>query len=411
MAKFLSFIRSKFAIGIEKHPKWVLSLILIPPALPAVSQALKLAAYVFKVRPIDEKLFRGSDARSVGIRPKITIDRPDVTRAVMDMFVGLKDDRKRGFGVVLGPTGTGKTHCTTEVCNGRQGVLYIEIVDPKFLGRHLAKTIGMPIGPSGLVSLALSYISETYCHYYKLPDNGIGPNATSFVLETLAERAEAYSKKYRHIPCLFIDGVDLLAKDDSDAFLRLIKMAKVYANNCILQIVFVSSEGEIMRLMEKTSSSTRATYVVEVVDVSPQDSKTFLCDQGMPKGLADKVVEHVGGRLIHLRQAIDTHRVNSTLSEEKQYEEIVKVLHARYISAALKYLVSSSVARGVVKYMLDHNGEVAPTTVHQALMNEGKCEAIWDTIDQLIKVNVLRYTCGGHLAFHSELIRRYLVKH
>ena len=58
-----------------------------------------------------------------------------------------------------------------------------------------------------LVSLALSCICETY---YKLPDNG--PNATSFVLEALAERSEVYSKKYGHVPCIFIDGMDLLAK-------------------------------------------------------------------------------------------------------------------------------------------------------------------------------------------------------
>ena len=94
--------------------------------------------------------------------------------------------------MVLGPTGTGKTYSTTEVCKGRQGVLYMEVVSPKFLGRHLAKTIGMPIMPNGLVSLALSYVSDTYCHYYKLPDNGIEPNVTSFVLEALAERAECY---------------------------------------------------------------------------------------------------------------------------------------------------------------------------------------------------------------------------
>ena len=111
----------------------------------------------------------------------------------------------------------------------------------------------MPIMPNGLVSLALSYVSDTYCHYYKLPDNGIGPNVTSFVLEALAERAENYGKKYGHVPCLFIDGIDLLVKDDSNTFLDLIKMAKVYGNSRALQIVFASSESEIMRLMEQTS--------------------------------------------------------------------------------------------------------------------------------------------------------------
>ena len=40
----------------------------------------------------------------------------------------------------------------------------------------------------------LSYISDTYYHYYKLLDNGIGPNVTSFALEALAERAENYGK-------------------------------------------------------------------------------------------------------------------------------------------------------------------------------------------------------------------------
>ena len=55
------------------------------------------------------------------------------------------------------------------------------------------------------------------------------------------------------MPCLFIDGVDLLAAEDEDAFLRLVSYAKEFANNRLMHIVLVSSKGSVIPLLNKTS--------------------------------------------------------------------------------------------------------------------------------------------------------------
>ena len=91
------------------------------------------------------------------------------------------------------------------------------------------------------------------------------------------------------------------------------------------------------------------------------------------------------------------------------------VLYGRYVSSALKYLESSSIARAVIKYMSNANGEIVPVTMQHALKNEAKVlvddKAILDCIDQLIELDVLRYTRGGRLIFHSELIRHYVLEY
>ena len=149
--------------------------------------------------------------------------------------------------------------------------------------------------------------------------------------------------------------------------------------------------------------------IIEIVNVSDDEAKAYLYYQGMPKSLADK---HVGGRLIHLQQAMATYVVNPNLNEDEQYKEIVDVLYGRYVSAALKYLESSSICRAIIEYISNgNNGEVIPVVMQRVLKGkDNDDEAILNAVDQLVKANVLRYTHGGHLAFHSKLIHSYVTK-
>ena len=71
--------------------------------------------------------------------------------------------------------------------------------------------------------------------------------------------------------------------------------------------------------MEQTSSSTRALKIVEIFSVSDDEAKAYLYYQGMPKSLADNIVKHVGGRLIHLQQTLATYEVNPDLNEKWKF--------------------------------------------------------------------------------------------
>ena len=112
-----------------------------------------------------------------------------------------------------------------KACNTKPaGVLYCEVTLSETLGEDLAETIGMPLGPTGVVDLVLAYASERYFHFYQLPHDNI--KAIKFVLSTLQKRAFKYKESHGHVPCLFIDGIDLLAKHDNCAFVTLMELAK-----------------------------------------------------------------------------------------------------------------------------------------------------------------------------------------
>ena len=65
-----------------------------------------------------------------------------------------------------------------------------------------------------------------------------------------------FKEKHRRYPCLFIDGVDLLAMHNREAFIKLVELAKLLANDGNLHIVFGCSEGRFMPLVHSTSSKT-----------------------------------------------------------------------------------------------------------------------------------------------------------
>ena len=96
------------------------------------------------------------------------------------------------------------------------------------------------------------------------------------------------------IPCLFIDGVDLLAADE-DAFLRLVSYAKEFANNRLMHIILVSSEGSVIPLLNETSGINRSASLIEIGDISHTKAVNFLIKGGITKTTSEKLVQRIGG--------------------------------------------------------------------------------------------------------------------
>ena len=64
------------------------------------------------------------------------------------------DDLNRYYGVVIRPSGTGKTLLTRRVCNiDPVGVLYHELYEPGRAVEEMANTAGLILSPNGLVDL------------------------------------------------------------------------------------------------------------------------------------------------------------------------------------------------------------------------------------------------------------------
>ena len=89
----------------------------------------------------------------------------------------------------------------------------------------MAEACGIKLRPSGVFHLLLSYIpGRRYVHYHVLPKSRKG--TIGYVLDKVAKESVTFKEEHGFIPCLFVDGVDLLAKEDQAAFIALIDRAK-----------------------------------------------------------------------------------------------------------------------------------------------------------------------------------------
>ena len=80
----------------------------------------------------------------------------------MGTYSGLSDDEIGLFGVVIGPSGTGKTALIRKICSSDpKGVLYVEVFDPKYLGKDLGTEVGMVQQPTSPIDLLFTYLRCT----------------------------------------------------------------------------------------------------------------------------------------------------------------------------------------------------------------------------------------------------------
>lgn len=113
------------------------------------------------------------------------------------------------------------------------------------------REISLKTKPTNVFDLILGYLSDKYVHY--LPLSHTMTASAAKMLQVLGKGCQKYVDQYHVVPVLFIDGADLLAKCDPLLFLSLIAKAKIMANVNLLSIVFISSEGSIMPLLQQAS--------------------------------------------------------------------------------------------------------------------------------------------------------------
>ena len=224
--------------------------------------------------------------------PKSMIPREELSKEIVDLFFPVSDKSpassnanfKDTFGLIVGPTGTGKSALVTKECNRfPKGVLYYNVCEPTVFARKLTETVGMKIGPSNIFDLVLGYFSSDTFVYYHLPEKR-QEEAVDLIFETLSKVAKRFKVTHNGIvPTLFIDGSDVLCKFEMELFMHLLSQAKELANAELITIVFVSSEGSIVPLVQQSSTSTRSIKLFEVTDIPDEIAISHLENQGLSK--------------------------------------------------------------------------------------------------------------------------------
>ena len=276
------------------------------------------AVYVTWIKPI--RFNRAIEAAlKAGTRPEITeckyaIERPKVVDEIMTLLKG--GDVGGAFGVILGPSGTGKTHATRVACNVDPSyIIYCEIYEPRVAAQELARAAGFI--HEGFLDVIFGRVGKPA---YRIPEDK--KEAVSHVLDTVGLRAQYLKKKEKMIfpPCFVIDGMDLITKYDAEVFKAIVDMAKFWANRRGLNIVLVSSEGHVMPLIESTSSSTRKANIIEVLDIEEEKAVKFLTECGMPMNLAKRFPSITGNRLVYLTMAIYNYRIYLMFCERRRLD-------------------------------------------------------------------------------------------
>jgi len=77
------------------------------------------------------------------------------------------------------------------------------------------------------------------------------------------------AEKYVHegLPVLFVDGCDVLATHHISVMENLIQAVKVFADDHVLTIVFVSSYGSILPILKRNSSCTARAIIFVILAI------------------------------------------------------------------------------------------------------------------------------------------------
>ena len=360
-------------------------------------------SFVFIERPVEEKRLLGLIRGDRGVRETSSDG-------------AINEDSSPYFSVVLGPSGTGKTLLTRKVCMEHPvGVLYHEVFDPISFAKELGESVGMTTKPNSIIDLAVSSLSDTYHHYHTIPDH---PRlAVAYVLNKIAAQALIFKKKYGYSPCLVLDGVDLIAKEDPNIFVYLIDRAKYLSNSKVMHIVLVSSEGSVLPHLNSTSSKTRIMYVDEIMDISENQAKAFLMTK-MSEDVAQKVVSVTGGRVIHLIQALAIYSqekdrvdrrclpdiIESALMSRCNQSSLIEIMKQPTCAMEIK-IIKHLAAQGITS-QVGGGGAAIPSLVEVHGMQ--KKDIVAKAVEHLLSINVLRYKKDGRVAFHSRLVEKYV---
>ena len=352
------------------------------------------------------------------------IKREEIITSIKNKFIKPEssDDLKK-FGIIYGPTGTGKSLSTQMACNQNSfGVLYTYI-NTAVLVKGFAEQTGVPIEPRGLVDSIAKHTDRI--HYYKLKslDNKDEFGALLEIIAILSEQAREFKKTHNQIPCLFIDEADLLAKIFPSRFSELVTKAKQYANEGILRIVFVSYEGHIMSLIQSTPSYSSAANIVEILDIDDKEGKEYLVKNGLPPGLSEKVVEYTGGRMIFLLDAIEIYNhyryitnmnkkgdIITIKNEEKLLEEIKQHLLCKYTKIACINMLSVDwpSVKFLLKEMSSGDQCIRTNEVLNKIKDKKDRDRIQMAMKSLVEASVFRYDSEGSLHYHNRMIQNYI---
>ena len=248
-----------------------------------------------------------------------------------------KTDTMGLVGVIFGPAGKGKSNVVRQVCiekredqtddqdnyKGVSGVIYMEIGSPYQFASHLAKACGVPVEPSWYDAMVSKLFSSLRTNL-TLPDDDVA--ALASILPIIAEGCKVYQNDHdQHVPVLFIDGADILAKcENKSLYKTLVDWAKKCANEDSLQIVLVSSDSHVLAL-DQQSFKSRLADLIEINDVKRDQAVKLMIEKYyFDEYFAELIFDRIGGRLADIHKVVAIWRKKTSRKIHPAVVEAVK---------------------------------------------------------------------------------------
>jgi hypothetical protein len=327
--------------------------------------------------------------------PKIHVDRPEVVAALK---VLLRPEESDKYGVVIGEHGTGKSTAVRDTImelEEPKGAVYFSSPNVlKDFGQDMAAAVGYKFVFWDIVGGWRRRLSGVSRSEDPVPSSE-EPLASYRVIQgALKKTARAYKKKHNRPMVLVIDAADRVAKKDREFFFTLQDFAKDCADEGILRVVFVSSEGVALPMLQSSSAWSRALRPIEVGEISDEDAVRYLESRGVGRDDAlDSVKSVTGGRFSLL-----TDRATSFMlrSNEEWLVELEGVIEGRLKRREI------SPAHKVFAMLLSSH------PVRDRSLLENKLSS--SDIEYLLKENILSLHSNGTYSFQARYVQRFFEK-
>ena len=358
---------------------------------------------------IGKRLKAGTNPKESRRSLEYSVNRSDVVKSIQKLL--FESDPNNGrIGVILGPTGSGKTRAVIEACSVTPGpnyTLYQEIFQAsETAGKQLAYAANIPLSRS---TFDYIYRFLGFDSLFYFPSDPV--EAMTYVLNKVASRSmEAIKREdLKRLPCFVIDATELLAVDEPAILNTLLRLTRHYVYTKKLRIVLVDSDGITLSKVNETLKRP-IVDIVEVEDLKDHDAEQYLIERTkMSSDLAKRLVDLIGGRLLHLSCAVDAYQESQTndISEESVYDRIKEYFFIKVMVPINNVIINTA---PVSELIMEYFGQcdfkpIFPSELKKHLYEKGTNPAeAQKIIDVLVNANLLRYNADGKLVLHSRLV-------
>lgn len=292
-----------------------------------------------------------------------------------------------------------------------QGIIYIDATSISSLPEDLGKAAGIVFTKPTLIEV-LRYKTSTFNRepvLFELPKANLA-DQIDYIMKVLENVSHHYITVFNKVPTLVIDSADTIAKRDEKAFGCLLAHCKHLANQKVMSVMLVLSEGHVIPKLNEVSERSRCAPVIHIPDISNDKAAEFLRSYGCSHALAEKVAPLCGGRLVKLVHAIAIKETQKCDDDEEVFKSVESHLVAQVKSDyqrsgiesgtdlfEAKVILLNTLAKKAMEYE-----ELRCTK--EEIGNEHKLKL---ALQDLLKGNFLVLREGGVLEFQTTLHKSY----